>query len=297
MTFEPANGWSSPGADWFPGPEPRLTLETHLWGEVTVTLDLPELKISDPALDVRVAGLHLDQTLEHLSGDVWTGQGELRLDSLEVSADDAAPLALSDLTVVSSSESVDNDTRLDSRVEIALGQVDVGDGSYGPHRVSAVLDNLDVASWNQLASAMTTLQSTALEAGRSAGFEPQMQAMQEVNKALRQLAASGFSVAIPELSVATPEGEIRGRLEIRHPELAPGQQTAMLLVMQGLTGDLYLNLPLALVEQQPAVMMQLAPLIKQGFLVREGDRLVMQGRMQDLLLTVNGIEIPLPPLL
>lgn len=297
MSFEPAGGWSSADTDWFPGPDPRLTLETHLWGAVTVTVDLPELRISEPELDLRIAGLRLDQTLEHLSGDIWTGEGELQLDSLAVSSSGAAPVALSDVTVLSSSESRDDDTRLDSRVDIALGQVALGDGSYGPHRLVASLDNLDVASWNRLASGMTELQATALGMGADTGFEQQMNAMQQVNEALRQLAVSGFSLAIPELRVATPEGEIRGRMEIRHPELESGQASELLLVMPGLTGDLELTLPLALAEEHPEAMLQLAPLIKQGFLVQEGERLVMRGQLEDLLLTVNGIEIPLPPML
>lgn len=297
VTFEPADGWSSPRSDWFPGQDPQLTLETRLWGEVIVKLDLPELEVSDPQMKIRVAGLHLNQTLEHLSGDVWTGTGELRLDSFAVSSQGTAPLALSDVTVVSSSEPADNGARLDSRVEITLGQVGIGDGAYGPHRMVAAMDDLEVASWNRLASGMAELQTTGREAARNTSAEQQMQAMQQVNEALRQLAASGFSMTIPELSVATPEGEIRGRMEIRHPQLDAEQRSGMLLVMQGLTGDLNLTLPLALAEQHPAVMLQLAPLIKQGLLVQEGDRLVMKGQMKDLLLTVNGIEIPLPPLL
>lgn len=297
MTFEPAGGWSSMETDWFPGEDPTLTLETRLWGEVTLKLDMPELTISDPDMDVRVVGLQLDQSLAHLSGDVWTGRGELRLDSLGVSPAGGSPVSLSDVIVTSASEPRDDDTRLDSRVEVNLGQVDVVDGAYGPHRLIFALDNLEVASWNQLANGMTELQATALDSGRNAGFEQQMQAMQQINEAFRRLAAAGFSMAIPELSVATPEGDIQGQMAIRHPELDAEQASSMLLVMQGLTGDLNLTLPLALAEQHPAVMLQLAPLIKQGLLVQEGDRLVMKGQMEDLLLTVNGIEIPLPPLL
>ncbi|MGF2734269.1 DUF945 family protein [Marinobacter sp. DUT-1] len=297
MTFEPAGGWSSMEADWFPGEDPTLTLETRLWGEVTLKLDLPELTISDPDMEVRVVGLQLDQSLEHLSGDVWTGQGEVRLDSLGVSPVGGSPVSLSDVIVTSTSEPRDDDTRLDSRVEFNLGQVDVLDGAYGPHRLVFALDNLEVASWNQLANGMAELQANTLEGGQNTGFERQMQAMEQVNQAFRRLAAAGFSMAIPELRVATPEGDIRGHMEIRHPELDAEQASSMLLVMQGLTGDLNLTLPLALAEQNPAVMLQLAPLIKQGLLVQEGDRLVMKGQMEDLLLTVNGIEIPLPPLL
>ncbi|MEC7378090.1 MAG: DUF945 family protein, partial [Pseudomonadota bacterium] len=32
MDFEPLGGWSAKGAGWFPDQEPKLTLETRLWG-------------------------------------------------------------------------------------------------------------------------------------------------------------------------------------------------------------------------------------------------------------------------
>ena len=43
--------------------------------------------------------------------------------------------------------------------------------------------------------------------------------------------------------------------------------------------------------------MQLAPLIKQGMMTQQGDRLAMEAQLKDLALDVNGVMIPLPPLL
>lgn len=88
-----------------------------------------------------------------------------------------------------------------------------------------------------------------------------------------------------------------GAVEVSHPELSGQQRDSMLLVMQGLTGSFNFGMPVALAENYPAVRMQVAPLIKQGLLVQNGERLVMDGRMEDLILTVNDVEIPLPPLL
>ncbi|HBM50024.1 MAG TPA: DUF945 domain-containing protein, partial [Marinobacter sp.] len=102
---------------------------------------------------------------------------------------------------------------------------------------------------------------------------------------------------IRELSLETPEGPVQGSLDISHPELAGAEKDAMLMVMQGLTGELDFSMPMALAEDYAAVRMQVAPLIKQGLLVQEGDRLVMDGRMEDLVLDINGLQIPLPPLL
>ena len=71
----------------------------------------------------------------------------------------------------------------------------------------------------------------------------------------------------------------------------------MLMVMQRLTGEVEFSLPVALADNHPALMMQLAPLIKEGMMTREGDRLSLQAQLKDLALDVNGVVIPLPPLL
>jgi hypothetical protein len=124
-----------------------------------------------------------------------------------------------------------------------------------------------------------------------------MAAMQEVNNAVRDLAAAGFSVGLPELILTTPEGGVEGSASLSHPELTADQKDEMLMVMQRLTGEMDLSLPLALAEEYPEFQLQLAPLIKQGLLVQQGDRLVLDASLKDLMLDVNGVEIPLPPLL
>jgi uncharacterized protein YdgA (DUF945 family) len=120
--------------------------------------------------------------------------------------------------------------------------------------------------------------------------------MQRVNDSLQGLVAAGFSAGIPELSVSTPEGVVEGSLSLSHPELSEEERQQMLMVMQRLTGQVDLSLPAALAENYPSVRMQAAPLIKQGLLVEEGDRLVLEGRMKDMVLTINGQDLPLPPL-
>lgn len=99
------------------------------------------------------------------------------------------------------------------------------------------------------------------------------------------------------MSLSTPEGAVQGSLELSHPTLSENEQANMLMVMQQLQGSLDFNMPLALAENYPGVYLQVAPLIKQGMLVASGDQLVMNGRLQDLVLDINGIEIPMPPLL
>lgn len=337
LEFEPVGGWSPEGADWFPGEQPRLTLETRLWGSATVELEAPtvnvanaatgeslstsgglaRLDISDagsrakalmvwpavslsgPEVDIRIADIHMEQDLEHLSGEIWTGGGELEVGSVEIRSATDAPMTLRDFTLASSSEARDEGRRLDSSVRLELEEIVRADQGYGPHRIEFALENLDVASWSALTRGMTDLQALALQADGAGRPSPgqQMAAMEQVNAALRELAAAGFSVGFPELSLATPEGAVTGSAEIRHPELSAQDKAGMLMVMQRLTGNLNLSLPLALAENYPEVRMQLAPMVKQGLLIRDGDRLVMNAVMEDLMVDVNGMEIPLPPLL
>ncbi|MBZ2169243.1 DUF945 family protein [Marinobacter sp. F4216] len=334
LSFEPEGGWSPAGTDWFPEAEPKLTLETRLWGKATLELEAPLMTISDastgeslttsgglarlelagagarsralmvwpsvslsgPELDIRLADLHMEQDMEHLAGDVWTGQMDFSVGSVEMAQPGLPATRLQGLRMNTQAEAQHNDTRLSSSVALNVDEVIQGDQSYGPHQLGLSLNNLDIASWNAFLDAFSSMQ--ALHADGSLAAQEQGHAvMDQVSSSLRDVAAAGFSLAMPELMVTTPEGEITGHAEIRHPELSGEQKAGMLLVMQQLTGDFGLSLPRALIDNYPDLRLQMAPLIKEGLLVSEGDRLVMNGKMEDLVLDVNGTEFPLPPLL
>ena len=337
MDFRPRQGWQPEGADWFPDDEPSLTLETRLWGSATLELtapvmdidnperetslkssgglvridvgrlgeaaDLlvvwPAIRLSDSEMDVTIDNVHMEQSMEWLVGDIWTGAGVMTVDNLTLQGAQAPAMTLAGMSLESASDARQNGERLDSQVTLSLESAALADQAFGPHRLEVALENLDVASWNDFSGAMADMQALALTAGDDprAAFEQQMAVMQRFNEALRSLAAEGFSMGIRELSLATPEGEVTGSLDISHPELSDQQRDNMLMVMQALTGSVNFSMPVALAEDYPAVRMQVAPLIKQGLLVQNGERLVMDGRMEDLALTVNDVEIPLPPLL
>ncbi|WP_323752785.1 DUF945 family protein [Marinobacter sp.] len=337
LDFSPSEGWQHEGVHWIDDEEPSLTLETRLWGsavvefqappvtfeqagrpesfsasggfaridvgrmgeEADVLLVWPELKISGPQADVKVEGLHIEQSMAQLSGDVWTGAGSMTLESLAVESAELPALKVSNVSFESLSKAAKNGQALDSEAVLDVETVAVDDKTYGPHRVAVSVDRLDVASWNDFSSAMTDMQMMAMDASadpRSA-YEQQMALMQRFNESVRGLAASGLSVGVRELSLDTPEGEVRGSLDISHPELSADERANMLMVMQRLVGSVNFTIPLALAENYPAVRMQVSPLVKQGLLVRDGDELVMNGQLEDLVLDINGVQIPLPPLL
>lgn len=337
LDFRPTQGWQPEGTNWFPESDPSLTLETRVWGTVTLQLQAPVMAIEDPdsgesmhgsgglaqlkisrlgeqadmlmvwpamvltgpELDVKLEDLKLEQSLAWLSGDLWTGTGTMTVESLSLQSPEMPPLAMTGLALTSASEADDQGQRLDSEVGLDLESVAFAGETYGPHRMLISVDNLDVAGWNAFSSAMTDMQTLAVSAGTDprSSFEQQMATMQRFNESIRNLAAAGFSAGIRELSLETPQGKVQGSLDISHPELSESGRADMLMVMQQLTGNVDLSMPMALAEHYPAVRLQVAPLIKQGLLVQNGDQLVLTGRMEDLVLDINGVQIPLPPLL
>lgn len=337
MDFEPEEGWSSGEVDWFSGEEPRLTLETRLWGTAVLQLEAPQMSVTDsdtgesldssgglarieisdagsqadalmvwpavtlsgPDVDIRIRDFRLEQSMTHLTGEVWAGSGEIAVDSVAVTPAAETPFTLKEISVRSSSEPVNDGEQLDSQMTFEVAGVSTADEQYGPQRLVFALSGLDVVAWSELTESLSSLQALAISqtSGGPQQFERQMAAMQQVNTALRDLAAAGFSVGFPELTLTTPEGVVEGSARISHPELTADQKGEMLMVMQRLTGEMDLSLPIALAEEYPEFQLQLAPLIKQGLLVQQGDRLVLDASMKDLMLDVNGVEIPLPPLL
>ena len=337
MNFRPRQGWQPEGADWFTEGEPRLTLETRVWGSAIIELNVPDIDIANaatgerlrasgglarvdvsdmgkqadlllvwpelaltaPDADVLVQNIELEQELAWLSGDVWTGSGTLSLEKLSVQAPQMPPMVIDGVVLTSDSEPVDDGQALDSDVALNVDAVTVNGNSYGPHRLSVFVEGLDVASWSDFSSAMTKMQALAMqnEQNSRAVFEQQMRLMQQMTGSVQDLVAAGVSLGVRELSLNTPEGEVTGDLQVGHPQLSDSERQDMLMVMPRLSGVVNLGLPAALAENNPELRMQVAPLIKQGLLVPEGERLVLRGQLEDMVLDINGVDFPLPPLL
>lgn len=321
----------------FPDEKPRLTLETRLWGTAIAELSVPAVSVIDeetgesfdmsesfsraeisgngshadilmlwpgavirgPDLRISIEDFRLEQTMEHLTGDVWLGGGDMSLARLEVAARGEPTLRFDDFSM-SGETTTDNDGKsIDSEAVVTLEKVTADDQSFGPHRMEMVFSGLDVQSWSDLTTAMTDMQAATLNAAggdSNAMMQQQMDSMNRINQAMLGLAANGFSFGFPELSFATPYGPVNGEVMVQHPSLSDDEKDQMMMVMQQLTGNLDVSMPLALVEQHPELGMQVAPLIKQGMVVQEGDRLRIQGTLEDLALDINGNVIPLPPI-
>jgi uncharacterized protein YdgA (DUF945 family) len=333
--FQPANGWTPAGESWFGDDAPRLTAETRLWGSavaeltvpkfsvtddgngetvfgdggvvrvkgglgsdtVDISADWPSLVVASEKLDLRLSGLTLEQEMQRLSGDVWIGEGTLALQSMELMPANADAVMLRGLSFYSNSEAVNDNSALDSRIRVKLDELQLAEDTLGPHRIEFELKGLNVEAWNAVSRSVTDMQLAAFAAenGDPTAFQQQMQAMSDVGDSMKLLAAAGFSVGFPDIHLVSPEGPLQGKVLVTHPGSTGGSEP--LLIMPALEGEMDLSIPLALAEDNEAVRMQTAPLIKDGLLVTEGDRLILKATLKDLVLNVNGRQIPLPPLL
>lgn len=259
----------------------------------------PGAVIRAPDLRISIEDFRLEQTIERLTDGVWLGEAEAALARLEVAARDQPALRFDQFVMTTATTAADDGESIDSEALLMLEAISANDDSFGPHRIEFLLEGLDVQSWSNLRTALADMQSEALAGtggDSSAAMQQQMAAMNRLNQAMVDIAGNGVVLGIPSLSLATPYGPISGELRLQHPALSDDEKDRMMMVMQRLNGHLDVSLPLALVEQQPALGIQVAPLIKQGMVVKEGDRLRLQGSLEDLALDINGNLIPLPPL-
>ena len=334
MDFRPRNGWQPEGADWFPEDEPRLTLESRVWGSATIELNMPviefddtvtgesfrssgglaridvsdmgeqadllliwpELALTTPQADIFLESIELEQEVALLRGSVWTGSGTLSLERLAAQSSTRPSVVMEELVIGSVTEAVNDNQDLNSEVTFDLASMTFEGESYGPHHLGMFVDGLDVDSWNAFSETLSELQMLALQDNPDT-FEQQMRLMQQVTNSLQDLVSAGLSVGVRDLSLVTPDGEVSGNLALSHPALSEAERQELLMIVPRLTGDFNLSLPVALAENDPDMRMQVAPLIKQGLLVQENGQLVMRGTLNEMVLNVNGTPMPLPPLL
>jgi len=334
MDFRPRNGWQPEGADWFPEEDPRLTLETRVWGSATIELNVPVIEFDDtvngesfrssgglaridvgnmgeqadmlvvwpevalttPQSDIFLEDIELEQEIALLKGSVWTGRGTLSLERLALQSASSPSTVMEQLKIGSQTEAVNDNQQLNSELNFDLASLTVEGEAYGPHHLGVFVDGVNVDSWNAFSETLNEMQRLALRDSAN-NFEQQMRLMQRVTGSLQDLVGAGLTVGVRELSLNTPDGEVRGDLEVSHPALSQGERRDLLMVMPRLTGNFNLSLPVALAENDPDLRMQVAPLVKQGLLVQDGERLVMRGTLNEMVLDVNGTAMPLPPLL
>jgi len=268
--------------------------------EVDIRVQWPGLTLAGPDVKIAMNDFRVKQTMERLTGNLWLGSGRVELAGLGFELPQQSPVRFEGLSVVSSSDVSDAGARLNGESSIRLDKLTVDDRDSGPHEIQVMFDGLDVTSLDEISAAVNDMQQAAVnpaaETNPRAVMEQQMQSFQRVNAAILGLAAEGFSFGLPTIDLSTPEGPVRGELMIRHPQLSEQEKSRAMMVMQGLTGNFDISMPAALVDNNQALALQIAPLVEDGMVVQEGNRLRMAGTLEDMALTINGNVLPLPPI-
>ncbi|MBS3805279.1 MAG: DUF945 family protein, partial [Oleiphilaceae bacterium] len=214
---------------------------------------------------------------------------------------DAPEVVFTDLGLESTTTAADDDKRFTVESRLNIEKVGAGDHASGPFLTTFAMRDVEVNAWNGLLGAITDLQllkSTQVAGlSRQAMMEQQMQAMGAVSQGVKDLATSGVSIGFPEIKLQFVEGEFTGNAMFNHPQLADDQVTDQTLIMEQLTGEVNARMPMSLVEAQPSLQQQVAPLLQQGFFVQDGDDLTLTARLKDIAVDINGNTMPLPPLM
>lgn len=272
------------------------TLEISSGGEqMSIDMQLPGLVLRTPDMRLSMDKLDMEQEATLLTGQLWTGEGTVTMANFSVAARDEPEVVLEGLKVVSDTEAVNDDKAFNIDSKMTVDQVNYGDESYGPHSFDFRMEEIDVAAWNELMEAAQTVQQlTATPADDpQKAFQQQMQATMAMTGSLEKLMARGLAIVM-DVDISSPEGPVTGHLGISHPEQPDADRVPLMMMAQTIEGELNLKIPTALAEAYPELGSQLAPMMAQGALVEDGDFYVMDASLKNMMVNLNGQEMPIP---
>lgn len=316
----------------FPDEKPGLTLTTHAWGSSLVELEVPAINYTDEATgeslnvsesyatltisdngdsleanmqwpglvlrspDMRLSmeNFSLDQSATRLTGKLWTGDATATLAKMSIAARDEPEIVLDNLKMVSESAADDAAEQFGFTTDVTLEDVRQGEQSHGPQSLQFGLEEASVAAWNNMLDAAGELQAvSAASADPQTAFQQQMEATMAFTGSLEALLVDGLSSSAA-WDLSSPEGPVTGRIRIAHPEQPDGDSFSLMMVARTLEGEMHLKLPVALAERYPELGAELAPLLAQGALVKDGEFYVMDASLNNMMVNLNGNEMPLP---
>lgn len=288
--------------------ETLTAAEAYGWAKITDAGDHVELHMNWPGAVVRsdtvkmsFDNLQIVQEAGRIAGNLWSGDGEITLEQAEFVETDQTNVTLNNLKFSGQTTPDDDNAKLSSHSELTLEEITVNDTAYGPHRLVVDLDNLDVAAWTEFQAVATEIQTMKARMDPNLSgqerLQQQMMLMQRFNQAAKNVAGAGLTVGMPEIELQAPSGAIAGHWQLSHPAIPEDERAQMPLVVQQLSGELALSMPVALFESRPGLAQDLEGLVQQGVLVRDGDAYRIDAELDDMMLKLNEQEFPVPPLI
>jgi uncharacterized protein YdgA (DUF945 family) len=262
-----------------------------------------------------IRGARLDLAIEPGASGLPTGAWRLALESLEAGGP-AGPAAVSLQAVEMRADSREQAGEVTVIAEYGAGVAVIEGERYGPLAIRLRVAHLPAAALVRLRD--------AVEDARRGGAPPQAAAAMALLPLVDDLLASDPLVALDRLQVDTPAGRVEGELEVRAVgmRLADAARLGTIGLLSKLDGKASLRVPERLLragfrqqaltrltaadpaegkgadpaaEAERVAEQQLAALLAQELVVKEGDRVAAVASWRNGLLTVNGKTIPLPP--
>ncbi|MFE8070551.1 DUF945 family protein [Marinobacteraceae bacterium S3BR75-40.1] len=253
--------------------------------------------ISADTGSLKLAGLTLKEDIRRLEKRVWTGHIDFGIESVEGSAPDSPAFALSDIRMASQSEQTGED-RIRSQTDLSVARLAMGDRSFQNLELQAVGERLYVPALSQLLKRMQAYEDLARIEDPNERAVQELKAFGQVMEAAQSLAGHGVELSLPKLLIDTPEGKIRGRLGLTHPELSDEEIENLGSLLLRSQGALSLVMPKAFVEQaDPQLRQAVTDLLARGWMTVQGDNLVLEAELKAMALHIGGEAIPLPPLI
>jgi len=265
--------------------------------QVKANVSWPGMSVTGADGDALSIGkLSMVQTGSQLTDYLWTSDMSMTLDSIS-GADDGQKFDLKKLKVSSLTEEA-TAGRINSSFEMTVDSVKFNDDEFKNQKLVFALRDLAVEEFDALMETIDKLEETAQISDPEQQAMAQMEQFARIGQDVTNLFNKGLKIDISELFVNTPKGDVNGKLHLEQPEsdVASGAGPAALL--QATKGRLSLSVPVLLIEGgAPEMQQQLDALLAQNFIVKEGEVYKTEATLENMIINVNGTELPLPPLM
>lgn len=274
-------------------------------GTLVGNLNFPGMRVQDEKGKRGLSGLSCTLDMQEELPWVYVGNSTLELAHFELTVTGGLPVSLDGLHVTA--ESGVKHGRLFNFQNASLDSLMVGEKTYGPLFLDMATRNLDaqaMSDFYERVRAMTEQKEITAEAAQQFGAFAQ--------DFLTKILAAGPEFQIPRLSLQTDEGNVEGHLDIRlegsaaHIVMTPhwllqrleargeiSAQNSLVrhIVARSLGGGMSEEENATLIDQ--AYDAQLGPLLRENFIVNDGERIKSRVVLNQGRLTVNGKAIPL----
>ncbi|MCP5161323.1 MAG: DUF945 family protein [Hahellaceae bacterium] len=239
---------------------------------------------------IHVGAVKLTQVAERITKHIWDGEATLSLSGLLLNAD-GTHFELDDM-MMSSVTAQSGDDRIDSGWDLSVKRVNLEGREFVNQALNFAFKNIAMKEFDALLASVSLLDSVSDSEDPAVQAEQAEKRFQDVQLAGTALMKRGIVVET-SLRSETPEGLMSGNASLIQPPQENADTSPLVTHTQGAFG---LSVPARLIMWLPNGEQQIAALIEQNLMVQEGQMLKAEARLADSIITLNGQQIPVPPL-